>query len=128
MITLVNYKCPHCGKYEEDVWSDEDAPKCCDEAMQRSLKLNAPGVTFKLFRPYTLGTQLITNAHEERKAISATLKPGETAKNRDLVKDSAYERKVRCEELRHQLVKQYSANSPKIAKHWHNKPMPVFED
>ena len=128
MITLINYKCPRCGACEADVWSDEDAPKCCDLDMHRSLKMNAPGVTFKLFRPYTVGTQLVTSKQEERAAIGATLRPGETVKDRVMVKDSAYSRKVQCEELRHTLVKQYSSNSPQIARHWHNKPMPEFTD
>jgi len=130
MLKLINYRCRDCGSTETDMFDDEPVPVCCGNKMAHVVfpKGSVPRATFKLFREYTVDKVRVTSKEQETQIKQAACSPGESIKDVKLVKESAHDRKVHIEELRHQAVEMFEARSPQIAERIKNRPMPEFVD
>lgn len=130
MLKLLVYRCRLCGTQEEDVFEDEPIPECCDQRMAHVAfpKSPVPRATFKLFREYTVDKVRVTSKEQEYEIKRKACKAGEKPEDVKLVKESAYDRKVAIEQLRHEAIEKFSARSPQIAERIKNRPMPEFVD
>ena len=130
MLKLVNYRCRDCGSVENDLFDDEPVPECCGTPMAYVAfpKGSVPRATFKLFREYTVDKVRVTSKEQETQIKQAACKPGESVNDVKLIKESAYDRKVKIEELRNEAIEKFEARSPQIAERIKNRPMPEFVD
>jgi hypothetical protein len=124
-MILYGYICSDCRNVDE-AFDDEAVPTCCGKEMSRRMsKGGASGSVFQLFRPYHNGQSMITSKAEEKRMLAGMARThgGGTAEDFRVEPVNAYKRKVEIEELRHKVVKQYSARSPEIAKRFADRPV-----